>query len=140
MTADCMPVLICDTSGQQVAAVHAGWRGLAAGIVEQAIAKFRADPDEILVWAGPSIGPNNFEVGIEVQRELGGSADCYLPHEDSSKVFANLYQLLAERLNSLGVASYTHSSACTFDDSEKYFSYRRDGQCGRMASLIWVEQ
>ena len=139
MTADCMPVFLTDRAGQQVALVHAGWRGLAHGIVETAIAQMRADPSDILVWAGPSIGPANFEVGLDVQRQLGGSEQCYLPHTSRNKVFANLYRLLGERLTAIGVGHYSHSAACTFQDQARFFSYRRDGQCGRIASLIWMQ-
>lgn len=139
MTADCMPVFICDANGEQVAVVHAGWRGLAAGIVELAIARMRAEPKQLMVWAGPCIGPEHFEVGVEVQAQLGGLADNYRPHRQAGKVYADLYKILGERLVKLGVGEYSHSSACTFRDQQKYFSYRRDGECGRMASLIWID-
>lgn len=140
MTADCMPVFLCDRSGQEVALLHAGWRGLAAGIVESAIEKMQANAKDIFVWAGPSIGPKHFEVGKDVQRQLGGSSNCYTAHADIDKVFANLYLILAERLSRVGIADYSHSSSCTFRDNDQYFSYRRDGECGRMASLIWIDK
>jgi YfiH family protein len=138
MTADCMPVFLCDREGQQVAVLHAGWRGLAAGIVEICIARMYAKPEDVLVWAGPSIGPNNFEIGVEVRRDLGGSENAYRPSKAPNKFYANLYRLLGERLEAIGVGHYSHSNSCTMRDADEYFSYRRDGQCGRMASLIWI--
>ncbi|MFT5572892.1 MAG: YfiH family protein [Cryomorphaceae bacterium] len=138
MTADCMPVFLCDRHGGQVALLHAGWRGLAGGIVEACIAKMHAKPEDIMVWAGPCIGPDNFEIGAEVRAELGGSDRSYKSSGKSNKFYADLYDLLAERLETLAIGHYSHSDSCTMRDAKKYFSYRRDGQCGRMVSLIWI--
>lgn len=136
MTADCMPVLITNKQGSEVAAVHAGWRGMAGGIIEKAIALFDAEPKDLLVWAGPTISKGHFEIGSEVKAELGGS-DCFYTEnqEREGHYFCDLYGLAGERVRSLGSA-YTDCKQCTYA-SQDYFSYRRDGQTGRMASLIW---
>lgn len=138
MTADCLPLLLSNIDGSEIAAVHVGWRGMAAGIIERAVAKFNCAPSEILAWAGPSIGPRKFEIGLDVRHQLGGSDDAFQTAANG-KVFANLYQLAGERLSALKVTEYSYADTCTYSDSERFFSYRRDGQCGRMASLIWLE-
>lgn len=138
MTADCMPVLICNQQGTAVAAVHAGWRGLAAGIVESALAEFAEPSDQLLVWAGPTISIEHFEVGPEVRESLQGSEDCYRPSDGKpGHYYADLYRILGERMTDLG-AQYSHSSHCTFRDKSLFYSYRRDGVTGRMVSLIWM--
>jgi len=137
MTADCMPILLTNRAGDQVAAVHAGWRGMAAGIIENAVALFQCPRHEIIAWAGPCIGPTKFEIGTEVRDQIGGSDNCYKPSKNN-KLLANLYLLCEQRLSALGVSNYSHSEACTYSDNDQFFSYRRDGQCGRMASLIWI--
>jgi len=137
MTADCMPLLITDKSGSEVAAVHAGWRGMADGIIEKAIDLFDAEPKDLLVWAGPTISQPNFEIGPEVKIALGGSDKYYI--ENSQRLghyFCDLYGLAGERVKQLG-ASYSHSNVCTYANEKEYFSYRRDGKTGRMASFIW---
>lgn len=139
LTADCLPLFLTDTAGQKVAIVHAGWRGMADGIIEVAISAFNTEADNIVAWAGPCIGAEHFEIGPEVRSALGGSDLAYRESANQGKLLANLYALAGERLAALGVSNYRHSSACTFRDNDKYFSYRRDGQCGRMASLIWLE-
>lgn len=141
LTADCLPVLVCDKEGSQVAAIHAGWRGLAAGIIENTIAKLHAKPDDILVWLGPAIGPQKFEVGQDVhdaftQKHLE-SARAFLPHADG-KWMANLYELAKIRLNNLGINHIFGGDFCTYTQEDLFFSYRRDnGDTGRLASLIW---
>jgi len=143
MTADCLPLLLTNLAGDQVAAVHAGWRGMANGIIENAVAAFACPVAEIIAWAGPCIGPTKFEVGTEVMAQLGGPDSAYKNPEDNighnDKVLADLYQLCGHRLAAMGVTNYTHSNACTYLDEQDFFSYRRDGQCGRMASLIWID-
>ena len=143
MTADCLPVLLCNEQGTQVAAVHAGWRGLLDGIIEQAIDKFDSS-DQLLAYLGPAIGPNAFEVGNEVQQ-----AFCEQDHKaenafkfssNQGKWLADIYQLARIRLNNKGVAGIYGGDFCTVRDVEQFFSYRRDGQTGRMASCIWMEQ
>lgn len=137
MTADCLPVLLSDKSGQQVAAVHAGWRGMASGIIEIAVARFATDPSNIIAWCGPCIGSEKFEVGLEVQDQLGGPAAAYLAHPDPNKTYADLALLAASRLASVGVKDCYFANYCTYSDSMLFYSYRRDGQTGRMASLIY---
>lgn len=153
MTADCLPLLLTNRAGDQVAAIHAGWRGMSKGIIENAVALFDCAASEIIAWAGPCIGPTKFEVGIEVRAQLGGPDSAYRKVTDnieqhtidkcnvgqSNKLLADLYQLCGHRLAAIGVTNYSHSNACTYLDEQLFFSYRRDGQCGRMASLIWID-
>jgi len=139
MTADCLPLLLSNRKGDQVAAVHVGWRGLAKGVIEKAVAQFACAPDEIIAWAGPCIGPDKFEIGMDVRHQLGGNDDCYLIGKNN-KLFANLYLLCEQRLKAAGVTTYSHAAMCTYSDKAQFFSYRRDGRCGRMASLIWIDQ
>ena len=139
MTADCLPLLLTNVAGDQVAAIHAGWRGMANGIIEKAVALFDCPPTEVLAWAGPCIGPRNFEIGDEVKVQLGGPESAY-KNIKNNKLLANLYVLCGARLSALGVLNYSHSEACTYSDDQRFFSYRRDGQCGRMATLIWIDR
>ncbi len=137
MTADCLPLLLCDAHGTRVAAVHAGWRGMADGIIENAVSQFDCQVEDIIAWAGPCIGPSKFEIGLEVKQQLGGESSHY-QEISKGKVLANLYAICGSKLAALGVKNYSHSSACTFSDPSQFYSYRRDGQCGRMASIIWI--
>ncbi|UQV22147.1 peptidoglycan editing factor PgeF [Vibrio sp. J383] len=145
MTADCLPVLLTDTKGTQVAAVHAGWRGLAGGILENAVAKFsNLDSDnQIMAWLGPAIGKDAFEVGNDVleafvrfdpQAKLAFQAKA-----KPGKWLANMSQLATQRLMKVGVTSVTDSNLCTYADSDAFYSYRRDGITGRQATFIWLE-
>ncbi|MEY3804558.1 MAG: hypothetical protein RL667_680, partial [Pseudomonadota bacterium] len=144
MTADCLPVLLCDRAGTVVSAVHAGWRGLCDGVIEAAVAKMAVSPSEILAWLGPAIGPNAFEVGHEVRAQFmqydGQAALAFKPHAD--KWLANLYVLAQQRLNALGVSQIygggIDQAFCTYSDAQRFFSYRREAVTGRMASLIWL--
>lgn len=137
MTADCMPLLITDKSGSEVAAVHAGWRGLAGGIIEKSMLMFNAEPNDLLVWAGPTISKPNFEIGAEVKVALGGSEKHYSENlQRKGHYFCDLYGLAGERVERLG-ADYFHSNECTYANERDFFSYRRDGKTGRMATLIW---
>ena len=151
MTADCLPVLICDQQGTQVAAVHAGWKGLLAGIVAKTIACFDASPSELLVYLAPAIGPQAFQVGPEVRRafltaqQFSGIqnqllANCF--SLDSSahdeRYLADIYQIARAELASVGVNRIFGGVHCTYSEPDLFFSYRRDQQCGRMASLIWL--
>jgi YfiH family protein len=139
MTADCLPILLCDRQGTRVAAVHAGWRGLANGVVEAAVSVLDA-PDP-LAWLGPAIGPEAFEVGEEVRQvfieRLGDSSDAFRPA--NGKWRADLYTLARRVLHRAGVTAVHGGGYCTHSDPARFFSYRRDGQTGRMASLIWLE-
>lgn len=140
MTADCLPVLFCDHHASVVAAAHAGWRGLAAGVLESTICAMAAQPDDILAWLGPAIGPHSFEVGDDVRAAFvetnPHSAMAFVRHGD--KWLADLYSLARLRLRAVGIERVFGGGACTFRDRDRFFSYRRDGETGRMASLIWL--
>ncbi|MGI5308704.1 peptidoglycan editing factor PgeF [Rheinheimera sp. WS51] len=141
MTADCLPLLICDSEGQQVAAVHAGWRGLCAGIIEKTIAHF-SQPQQVLVWLGPAISQAKFEVGPEVRAQFmqhnSNAAQAFVLHRNG-KYLADIYQLARQRLQALGVSAIYGGDYCTYQQAELFYSYRRDGQTGRMASAIWLD-
>ena len=145
MTADCLPILLCDIKGTVVAAVHAGWRGLCDGVVEAAIAKMQVPVSEILVWLGPAIGPDAFEVGDDVRLQFmqkdAQAALAFKPYGD--KWLGNLYLIARQRLNNLGVTQIYGASVnedfCTYSDKARFFSFRRDNVTGRMASMIWLE-
>ena len=142
LTADCLPLLVCNRSGTRVAAVHAGWRGLQSGVIEAALGCF-ADRDELLVWLGPAIGPTAFEVGSEV-RDAFLSTDLkaeqgFRPSRPGHWL-ADLYFLARRRLSQLQVVYIGGGDYCTLSDSRRFFSYRRDGVTGRMASLIWLTE
>lgn len=147
LSADCLPVLFCDQAGARVAAAHAGWRGLAAGVLEATLASLAVDPAEVLVWLGPAIGPQAFEVGAEVRQEFlahdtqAAQAFSSSPTEtDPPRWLADLYLLARQRLQRAGVLSIYGGGLCTFSDTRRFFSYRRDGRTGRMASLIWLTE
>lgn len=146
LTADCLPVLLCSTSGDVVAAAHAGWRGLLAGVLESTVGAMHTSPDQVLAWLGPAIGPTAFEVGPEVcdgfLAAAGPAAEsaiaaCFAPSPGHpGHFFADLYALARVRLGTLGVTRVYGGDWCTYSDAERFYSYRRDGQTGRMASLI----
>ena len=140
MTADCLPVLFCNRAGSEVAAAHAGWRGLCAGILEQTLACFQSGPDDIIAWLGPAIGPLAFEVGPEVRTAFmshdSQAAEAFVPRGD--KYLADIYRLARQRLNACGVSRIFGADRCTVSESASFFSYRRDGITGRMASLVWL--
>jgi YfiH family protein len=141
MTADCLPLLICDSAGSQVAAVHAGWRGLQAGVIEAAVAKIQASPADLLVWLGPAIGPQAFEVGAEVREaftQADAEASTAFVQTSEHKWLADIYLLARQRLERIGVTAVYGGDLCTYTDSARFFSYRRDGVTGRMASMIWI--
>lgn len=140
MTADCLPVLFCNRAGTEVAAAHAGWRGLCAGVLEETVACFADEPENIIARLGPAIGPNAFEVGAEVREAFmtkDPQADlAFVPRGD--KYLADIYQLARQRLANVGVENIHGGDRCTFSESETFFSYRRDNTTGRMASFIWL--
>ena len=142
MTADCLPLLITNTSGSMVAAIHAGWRGLASGIIENTIAAMNCNVNEILVWLAPAISQSAFEVGDEVreifQQENIKFLECFKINS-RKRWQADIYQLAKINLNALGIYNIFGGKDCTYSDSEKFYSYRRDGACGRMASLIYMK-
>ena len=143
MTADCLPVLFCDRVGSVVAAAHAGWRGLVGGVLESSLAAMAVVPDNVLAWLGPAIGPSAFEVGDEVRAafvaDMPAASAAFAP-AGQGKWFADLYALARLRLARAGVTEVYGGNACTFSDPTSYFSYRRDGVTGRMATLIWLDE
>ncbi|KLN64257.1 peptidoglycan editing factor PgeF [Vibrio sp. VPAP30] len=140
MTADCLPVLLTNVQGTQVAAVHAGWRGLASGIVENALEKFDG---EVMAWIGPAIGSQVFEVGKDVVDAFvsvdTGAMAAFAPRELQGKWLADMNQLITQRLQRAGVNQVYYSNLCTYSDAERFYSYRRDGVTGRQATFIWIE-
>jgi YfiH family protein len=142
MTADCLPVLFCDRVGSVVAAAHAGWRGLAGGVLENTIAAMGAAPDDLLAWMGPAIGPDAFEVGGEVREAFinhdPAAAKAFRPSARDGHYLADIYYLARLRLEAAGVGQVYGGGFCTVSDKERFYSYRRDGQTGRFASLIWL--
>jgi YfiH family protein len=153
MTADCLPVLLASSDGKVVGAAHAGWRGLAAGVIEQTVALMRAKQSngdkaqaqahaEILAYLGPAIGPHAFEVGSEVRdiflAQNPESAACFEQLQEKGKYLADIYGLACLRLNALGIEHIEGGGECTLQNPD-YFSYRRDQETGRMGSFIWIE-
>jgi len=140
MSADCLPVLFCSTAGDEVAAAHAGWRGLNAGVLESTLSEFRSDPAEIMAWLGPAIGPQQFEVGGEVREAFIASQPqamaAFTPY--GNKFLANIYLLARLRLEAAGIRQIYGGEYCTVSDPSHFFSYRRDGVTGRLATLIWL--
>ena len=142
LTADCLPVLLCDCEGRKVAAVHAGWRGLLNGVIEQTIAAMGAE-GELMAWLGPAIGPDAFEVGEEVREAFladeSATEAAFVPSAND-RWLADIYTLARLRLNRAGVMALSGGEYCTYSDPRRFYSYRRDGRTGRMASLIWIEE
>lgn len=142
MTADCLPVLLCDRAGMVVAAAHAGWRGLAAGVIGATVAHLPRPPMDLLAWLGPAIGPEAFEVGEEVRAAFveldAGNAVCFRP-SPAGRWLADIYELARRQLRGLGISEIYGGDFCTFSEPERFFSYRRELRTGRMASLIWLE-
>lgn len=146
MTADCLPVLFCSKNGEVVASVHAGWRGLNLGILESCVAALPVAGSALMAWLGPAIGPNAFEVGEEVRQQFLSSscqsmrarvAQCFIATpENPGHFLADLYRLARLRLNQAGVMDVYGGEYCTFSAPDLFYSYRRDGQTGRMATLI----
>lgn len=143
MTADCLSALFCNKSGTRVAAAHAGWRGLAAGVLEAAADSLDAAPADVLVWLGPAIGPKAFEVGPEVReafmQQHPQTAQAFVPSHNPGKFLADIYQLARLRLAARGITAVYGGGLCTVTDP-RFFSYRRSPRTGRFASLIWLER
>lgn len=143
LTADCLPVLLCDRAGTRVGAAHAGWRGLAAGVVEAALAALAVPPDSVLAWLGPCIGPAAFEVGPEVRDAFLAADPAAAPAfvaGRGDRWHADLRRLARRRLRAAGVTAIGASDACTASEPRRFFSHRRDGPCGRLATLIWLAE
>ena len=142
LTADCLPVLFSNASGSIVAAAHAGWRGLALGILQETVRAMRVSAsDEIYAWLGPAIGPTRFEVGLEVVEAFSqlNASHCFISTQIDGKYLADLYLLAKLALAEVGVSQIDGGEHCTFKEEDKFFSYRRDGRTGRMASVIWLD-
>lgn len=146
LIADCLPVLLCDRAGTTVAAAHAGWRGLNAGVVENTVAAMHCDPGALLAYLGPAIGPEAFEVQGDVLEAFvaadPGARDCFrdkpVPSGTPRKWLANLYALARRRLARAGVGVVYGGGACTYSDPARFFSHRRAGRDGRQAAMIWL--
>ncbi|HQR50280.1 MAG TPA: peptidoglycan editing factor PgeF [Methylophilaceae bacterium] len=140
MTADCLPVLLCDRAGTVAAAVHAGWRGLAGGVIEATVAAMAMPEEQLMAWLGPAIGPQAFEVGGEVREVFlahdPAAATAFTPH--AGKYLVDIYRLARQRLHAMGIMQIHGGGFCTHGDRERFFSYRRDGRTGRMGSFIWL--
>ncbi|MCL9775226.1 peptidoglycan editing factor PgeF [Vibrio methylphosphonaticus] len=141
MTADCLPILLASKDGDEIAAVHAGWRGLADGIVENALDCFSG---EVQAWIGPAIGRDAFEVGEDVRAAFCGLdtvfEPAFQPGKEPGKWLADLSLIVQLKLGQKGVTDITQSGLCTYSDPKRFFSYRRDGQTGRMASFVWINR
>lgn len=142
MTADCLPILLSDQAGTVVAAAHAGWRGLAGGVIEATLVAMERPADQLMAWLGPAIGPQAFEVGAEVRAAFcqhdPQAALAFVAH-GPDKWLCDLYLLARQRLQAAGVSRVAGGGACTHTEAEQFYSYRREGVSGRMASLIWLE-
>ncbi len=143
LTADCLPVLLCDTGGTRVAAVHAGWRGLLGGIIENAVRTLQRPGSQLLAWLGPAIGPQAFEVGEEVRAafitEDPAAVTAFAP-SPAGRWLADIYGLARRRLARVHVEAIYGGHWCTVSDGGRFYSYRRDGVTGRMANLIWLDR
>lgn len=141
MTADCLPILLCNERGSVVGAAHAGWRGLCDGVIEATVNAMKVPAPTLMAWLGPAIGPTRFEVGDEVRAafmtQQPHAAAAFMPGANG-KWLADLYQLARLRLNALGITRVYGGGLCTHSDAERFYSYRRDGATGRMGSFIWL--
>jgi YfiH family protein len=142
MTADCLPVLLCDEQGTVVAAAHAGWRGLCDGVIEATVLSMQVPVSSLMAWLGPAIGPAAFEVGDEVREAFVSrqpqAAAAFVAGAEG-KWLADIFQLARLRLQALGVARIYGGGVCTHSDAERFYSYRRDGVTGRMGTFIWLK-
>lgn len=142
LTADCLPLLMVDRDGREICAVHAGWRGLAGGVIESALSRFTREPQELMVWLGPAIGPRAFEVGDDVYEAFVGrnrEDAVAFSRNPQGRWMADIYRLARQRLARFGVGYVGGGDYCTWSQPVDFYSYRRDGMTGRMASLIWLE-
>lgn len=142
LTADCLPVLLCDQRATVVGVAHAGWRGLAAGVIEAAVAAMGEPGGQLMAWLGPAIGPTAFEVGDEVRESFlaaDAAAAAAFVAARPGKWLCDIYLLARQRLAAQGIRRITGADFCTVGDPRRFYSYRRDGTTGRMASLVWLE-
>jgi len=143
MTADCLPVLLCNKLGTLVGAAHAGWRGLCDGVIEQTVHSMNVPPQTLMAWLGPAIGPRAFEVGEEVREAFVArqpeASTAFVPVKDG-KWLADLYLLARLRLSGLGIDQVYGGELCTYSDNKQFFSYRRDSTTGRMGTFIWINK
>jgi len=139
LTADCLPILLCARSGDEIAAIHGGWRGLAAGVITSTLSRMATAPDALMAWLGPAISQSAFEVGDEVRQVfvdlVAAAGECFESNEQG-RWQADLYGLARLQLRMAGVGAVYGGEYCTHGDSSRFFSYRRDGECGRMASFV----
>lgn len=142
--ADCMPVLLAARDGSVVAAAHAGWRGLSAGVLERTVQECRIAPDKLVAWLGPCIGPQSFEVGEDVRDAFiardGTSAQHFVARAEAGKFLCDLWGIARQRLNACGVTDIAGSGLCTFARPDLFFSHRRDKLTGRMAAFVWIDR
>jgi len=142
LTADCVPVLLADRDGSAVAVAHAGWRGLAAGVIEAVVARMAAPAANVIAWLGPAIGPRAYEVGPEVRaafvRREAATAAAFAPHR-GDRLLADLFLLARQRLAAAGVTAVYGGGHCTYTDADRFYSYRRAPATGRFASLVWID-
>lgn len=141
LTADCLPLLVCNKAGTEVAAIHAGWPGLVKGIIKQSIESMHSKPNDLMVWVGPAISQKNYEVGEEVRQAFckqNPKAESHFIIKKQNKYLADLPSLAKQQLNQLGIDQIFLSNWCSYDLEDQFFSYRRDGLTGRMASMIWI--
>jgi hypothetical protein len=142
LTADCLPVLLCNRAGTEIAAAHAGWRGLRAGVLESTLNWFGVQRTDIIAWLGPCIGAQRYEIGPEVYDAFMGNSEADAQHFESNRPghwLANLAGLASARLRRAGVSQISGGDWCTASDAQRFFSYRRDGTTGRMATCIWMQ-
>lgn len=143
LTADCLPILLCDKAGTQVAVLHGGWRGLAGGIIDSGMERMQCQPAEILAWLGPAISARHYEVDSPVRDGLlarcGGCRQAFQASRPKRWVF-DLYEAARVLLAQRGVEAVYGGACCTYAEPERFFSHRRDGLTGRVASLIWIEE
>ena len=142
MTADCLPILLCNRSGTEVAAIHAGWRGLADGIIEATVKYMKSSPDQLLAWVGPGISQQCFEVGDELRDIFiarNNHAEGHFLANRPAHWLCDLHGLATDTLTRLEVAEISRADYCSFSDESLFYSYRRNSVTGRMASLIWID-
>jgi hypothetical protein len=142
LTADCLPVALCDRAGRRIGVAHAGWRGLLAGVLPAAVAALATEPEDVLAWLGPAIGPAAYEVGADVRTAFVArhpKAECRFAPNARGRWQADLYGLARDSLAGAGVRAIFGGELCTFTEATRFFSHRREGPCGRMATLAWIE-